>query len=785
MKSLFFVVLHTKITKFIMKKSIFLSFLLLLIFTGLGAQNGDYLYGTDMLCPTGAVKLTEAPKGFEPFYISHYGRHGARYAWQSDIYEMFNETLTKAEKHGNLTPVGKELKAKFDLLYPEVRYRVGELSSVGWYQQKALAERAFENFPTVWEGDAKVTAYTSTSTRCVMTMSSFCLGLKGKNPKMEIFENFGYKFLPAILPLSSGNPFKDDNYRRVPLLFDETWEEYIERKVDYIKILSRLFVDPDKAVAPEQRWHTVSYLYFLVNGMNSLENAPDLTFVFTEKERIALWEIDNFQFYAQAWPTHYGYMPIVKDIIDKTDDMIASGKHGADLRFGHDYTILPLLMILGVEGMDHNCVNGDEITTWCKTNQVPMGANVQLVFYRSKSSDDILFKVLFNGKEAHLPLETSNWPYYSWESFKKYFGEEIAANNNTTKVGPWVTNVTDNSLTILWTTSTASMGWVETPDGKKYYETFAGRRTFGTLHRVNISGLQSGATFKYRIGGNPLLDDSKPRKPKFGKSWNGTWHEVALFDKGGSIAFSVLNDIHSKAKEYKTLLSQINTDSTDFIFLNGDMAQTGNYDLDKLAATIITPLGEMAAEMPIMFARGNHEGRGVGIRNVATIFPNKDSESFYYTFRQGPAAIVVFDAGETGEDRSIAFSGTPVYEDYLNEQIEWAKRVLFEKEFAEAPLKICFIHVPMIDHKVKDDYKIQRWLNRNFLPILNQAGIDVMIGADLHEHMECLPGSMGNDFPIIVNEDVKRLDFKAADGTMTVKCFDTKGKQTYSKSFKY
>ena len=768
-----------------MKKSVILLATFLLVFTNLNGQDDGYLNGTDMLCPTSEVKLTAAPAGYEAFYISHYGRHGARYAWQDDIYETFNEMLAEAAKHDNLTPVGKQLKEKFDILYPEVRYRVGELSSVGWNQQKALAERAYSNFPSVWKGKAKVTAYTSTSTRCVMTMSSFCLGLKGMNPKMEIFEHFGYKFLPAILPLSSGNPFIDKNYRRVPLLFDETWEQYIERKLDYKKILDRLFVDAEKAVPADKNWHIVSYLYFLVNGMNSLENAPDLSFVFTRDERVALWEIDNFQFYAQAWPTHLGYMPIVKDIIEKADTMIASGKNGADLRFGHDYTLLPLLMILGVDGMDHACLNGDEISTWCRTDNVPMGANVQMVFYRSRKSKDILFKVLLNGKEATLPLETGKWPYYSWDSFKKHFGEEIAANNNVTAVGPWVTNVTNGSASILWTTSTPGTGWVETSDGKRHYETYAGRRTSGTLHRVDICGMETGSTLRYRIGGEPLLDDANPRKPKFGASWSGSWNEVALFDKGPSISFTVLNDIHSKTKEYKSLLNQIDVDSTNFIFLNGDMAQTGNYDIERLSGTIISPLGELAGNMPIMFARGNHEGRGTGIRNVGAIFPNNDSESFYYTFRQGPAAIAVFDAGETGEERSVAFAGAPVYEDYLYEQIEWAKKVLFEKEFAEAPLKICIIHVPMIDHRIKNDYKIQRWLNRNFLPLLNKAGIDIMIGADLHEAMECLPGTMGNDFPIVVNEDVKRLEFKASDGTMTIKCFDTKGNRTYSNSFTY
>ena len=44
------------------------------------AAHPEYLDGTDYLCPTGPVALTPAPKGYKAFYVSHYGRHGARYA---------------------------------------------------------------------------------------------------------------------------------------------------------------------------------------------------------------------------------------------------------------------------------------------------------------------------------------------------------------------------------------------------------------------------------------------------------------------------------------------------------------------------------------------------------------------------------------------------------------------------------------------------------------------------------------------------------------------------------
>ena len=378
----------------------------------------EYLSGTDYLCPTDPAPLTKAPKGYKAFYISHYGRHGARYAWQSDLYERLNTVFSEAEAAGNLTPQGLEYKRRFDSLYPSVRYRTGDLSMKGWNQQQALARRMYSNFPEVFPDGAEVRAWTSTSTRCVMTMSSFCLGLKEMNPKLDLVENFGKYFLPAILPLDGSNPFRVKEVPQTPLLFEEKWPHFIERTIDYRTILTRLFQDVDASVPADGQWSLTSYLWFFANGMESLDT--DLSFydLFTQEERVALWKIDDFQFYAEAWPTHAGYQPIVDDIIAKADARIAEGRVGADLRFGHDYTFLPLLMTLDVDGFGHNVEDPDDIPIWCQTHRVPMGANLHFVFYRSKRNPKVLFKVLLNGEEAHLPLKTDNWPYYDWDDFK-------------------------------------------------------------------------------------------------------------------------------------------------------------------------------------------------------------------------------------------------------------------------------------------------------------------------------------------------------------------------------
>ena len=347
--------------------------------------------------------------------------------------------------------------------------------------------------------------------------------------------------------------------------------------------------------------------------------------------------------------------------------------------------------------------------------------------------------------------------------------------------GPWVTESRADRVTICWMSEKPGMAYVELSDGTQVWETFAGRRIFRRMHSIRIDGLEPGSEFTYRVCGQDLVDDSNARNPRFGDTYEGPWQRVKTFDSDAATCrFSVFNDIHMKLGEYRALAEQVDSAATDFLFLNGDIVSAGNYVADTLVRYALGPLGTLPAGIPVLFARGNHEGRGNNPQLVADVFPNSDPAPFYYTFRQGPVAFIVLDGGETSRSRSILYSGDAVYEDYLAEQIQWARKAMQEPLFSSAPMKICLIHVPMIDHTDKNDYLLQRWLNVHFVPMLADAGIGLMISADLHEFMYCTPGTMNNPFPILVNDDVRRLDCVYDSGKLTMTIFNAAGQSEFS-----
>lgn len=354
------------------------------------------------------------------------------------------------------------------------------------------------------------------------------------------------------------------------------------------------------------------------------------------------------------------------------------------------------------------------------------------------------------------------------------------AQKSDVEVGPWITNVSDRSATILWTTTTPGKAWVELEDGTKIWETFAGRRIFGRSHTIKVNGLQPGQIVRYRVGGQFLTNDSNPRDPEFGDSFNDGWHQFKTFDpEAGTCSFTMFNDIHLQVDKYARMAACVDSSATDFVFLDGDIVSAGNYCLDTLVSYSIKPLGTLANGLPLMFARGNHEGRGNATPIVKAVYPN-DGPAFYHAFRVGPVAFIVFDQGETHTGRSVSYTGTEVFEDYLNEQLEWAKRVFKDPEFSEAKAQVCLIHAAMFDDPDKNDYQLQRWMNKNIVPFLNEAGIDLMLGADLHAYRLDEPGAWGNSFPILSNDDAERLTFSFKDGLISIETYSHDGTQTHA-----
>ncbi len=361
---------------------------------------------------------TPEPEGYEPFYVSHYGRHGSRWMTSDERYLDVLQPFEEARAKGSLTPLGEDVYGRLQLVWADAKGNGGKLTPLGARQHKAIAERMYMRYPEIFRGG--VEAYSSTADRCIKSMEAFTGRLKELNPSLAVTCDSD----PAHMDYIAYTTPEAAAFAKNPEWISK-FEEFEAERVKPARLMSSLFVDPSLVEDPVD---LMTELYWIASNMQDVE--LDLSFydIFTPEELFGLWETVNCRMYAcnAAAPVNKGVGPesaasLLRNIIIAADDAIASGAPCATLRFGHDTNLIRLLALMQVEG----CANKESdpekfYMAWHDYEVSPMGANLQLVFFRNDRGD-ILVKALLNEEEVRLPIESAVAPYYSWKSLKNFY----------------------------------------------------------------------------------------------------------------------------------------------------------------------------------------------------------------------------------------------------------------------------------------------------------------------------------------------------------------------------
>jgi hypothetical protein len=377
-------------------------------------------YGTDYPYSFEKVTLTKAPKGYKPFYISHYGRHGSRYYWSDRLYYELDSLLTKAHQKQLLTAEGEAFYNKFMASKEELKTGISELTQLGWEQHQFIARTMYNNFPQVFKKGGNVLAISSLSGRCVLSMSAFCQELVQCNPKIEIREQSSRFTLDGVVPTDRQNPVKH-RFPRVTPRYEKNKDRFKYEDNLRDKIIPRVFTSTEGL--PGNLHHIGSNLINLYTSLPSIGHEGMMGNIITDQEIVDQWENSNLGSYSWVFGPQNDMIPVLQDIIRKAEAAInGTSDHIADLRFGHDTCLGPLTVLMGLNGADKDPEDPYEVKNTYQNWLTGKASNVQLIFYRKgKSSTDILVKCLLNGREVRLPVPTDNYPYYRWSDFRQFY----------------------------------------------------------------------------------------------------------------------------------------------------------------------------------------------------------------------------------------------------------------------------------------------------------------------------------------------------------------------------
>ena len=323
------------------------------------------------------------PDGYTPFYISHYGRHGSRWHASESVYAGPLKILRKAAEAGALTPLGRDVLGRVEIIAADADKRYGDLSPRGVAEHRGIAERMYKAYPEVFStADGRECRIESRSTlvpRCILSMAAFNERLKELNPAIRTTRESSARYMPYM-----GNNKGLDAQRDRTL---KTADSVRAARLIPDRLMKSLFSDPEfvkrEVKKPRKLMEQLLLQAAIMQDVDYL--GISLYDLFTGEEIYAAWEDENFRRYVMFGPSKRFGDPIIADAKPLLRNIVETAEEAAEV--------------------------------WQVHRVSPMAANVQFIFFRNPAGD-VLVRILHNERDAGLPL--GGGPYYRWETFRDY-----------------------------------------------------------------------------------------------------------------------------------------------------------------------------------------------------------------------------------------------------------------------------------------------------------------------------------------------------------------------------
>lgn len=287
----------------------------------------------------------------------------------------------------------------------------------------------------------------------------------------------------------------------------------------------------------------------------------------------------------------------------------------------------------------------------------------------------------------------------------------------------------EDTYQIVFTTKSKGEAWVLI-DGIEYNDTFAGYRyTEEKIHKVSVPMKVLDNAKEYTIQTRAMYLRG-PYESLQGKtiSETYTWRGVQVDD---GLNYYVLADTHNTQKTPLAAGTYFK-DDLDFLIAVGDHVSW--IDREDDLESFLTLGGNITkGEIPVIYARGNHETKGVMAKDLHR-YVGSNGEDYYYTFSLGNIWGIVLDIGEDHGDDFVEYCGISKFDAYREKQTSFLDDVIANADSEyNAPgidYRIAVSHIPLTV-KSENDYVADikdAWIER-----LNEMNISILYSGHEHE----------------------------------------------------
>lgn len=258
--------------------------------------------------------------------------------------------------------------------------------------------------------------------------------------------------------------------------------------------------------------------------------------------------------------------------------------------------------------------------------------------------------------------------------------------------GPYLQQVTQTSIVIMWETDVASGGQVDYGSGVAVGDDNV------TIHEIELTGLATGSPYDYTVTSTVPPSDSASATSTF----------TTAPETGQSFSFVAYGDTRTDFKAHAEVVAAIRNSEPDIVIHTGDLVETGSYN--EWGPQFFTPACELMKNTPMFPVMGNHEGDGTWFREFFSLPDNEQ----WYSFTYGCVQFIALDTTSTYSEGST--------------QYEW----LVDELDPSATWRIVYFHHP--PYTRTDTHSDDPAVIDNLVPLFEQYKVDMVFSGHSHAY---------------------------------------------------
>ena len=289
----------------------------------------------------------------------------------------------------------------------------------------------------------------------------------------------------------------------------------------------------------------------------------------------------------------------------------------------------------------------------------------------------------------------------------------------------------EDTYQIVFSTNHPAVAWVEV-DGEQYCDLFAGSmKSKDTVHKITVPQEKLDEAKRYSIHAEKMIYRG-PFGGFKGKEISKSYDFYPV-DSNDGLVYYTMTDVHHARRG--AVGAALSVEDLDFLVILGDSVGVTEYEKD---AQFTNQLAHdvTRGEIPVVYARGNHEIKG-GYGEELYKYVGSKHESFYYWFTLSGVFGITLDLGEDHDDGWWEYYGTDRFTQYHEEQTKFLEELVTAKPYDDYAYTMVACHIPIQFVNSRKDHVA---VKETWTELLNQIEPDLAVYGHQHDLYPFLEG---------------------------------------------